>query len=158
MEPASPQPPPPSSPPLNVQPPRPGWWSRNWKWFVPTGCLTLFALAAAFVALIVMIVFGAMKSSDAYKIAVTRAKADPRVIEALGAPISEGWFVSGNTNVNGGSGTADLSIPISGPKSKATIYAVATKSAGTWVYSTLAVQVEKTGERIELEKDSGSPE
>lgn len=146
MESSSPQP----TAPI-TQVPRRGWWSRNWKWFVPTGCLTLCALAAAFVVLVVLMVFGAMKSSDAYKIAVSRAKADPRVIAAIGTPISEGWLVSGNTNVNGGSGKADLSIPISGPKGKGTIYAVATKSAGIWVYSRLAVQVEKTGERIELE-------
>ncbi len=30
--------------PLNTQPPRPGWWTRNWKWFVPTGCLGMLLL------------------------------------------------------------------------------------------------------------------
>jgi Cytochrome oxidase complex assembly protein 1 len=43
----------------------------------------------------------------------------PAVIEALGSPIKEGFFVSGNTNVNGASGEANLSIPISGPREKA---------------------------------------
>src|SRR5471032_657415 len=115
--------------PSPAAPPRRNWWQRNWKWFVPTGCLTLIAMAVAFVAMIVVVVFGAMKSSDAYKIAVTRAKNDERVVRAIGKPISEGMFMSGNTNVSGGSGQADLAIPISGPKGKAKIYAVATKSA-----------------------------
>ena len=66
--------------------------------------LALIAMAVAFVAVIVFVVFGAMKSSDVYKLAVARAKADPRVTSALGTPISEGMFMSGNTNVNGGSG------------------------------------------------------
>lgn len=135
-------------------PTRRNWWQRNWKWFVPTGCLTLIALAVAFVAMIVVVVFGAMKSSDAYKIAVTRAKNDERVVRAIGKPISEGMFMSGNTNVNGGSGQADLAIPISGPKGKAKIYAVATKSAGEWVYSKLVVRVESTGETIDLNEES----
>jgi hypothetical protein len=135
-------------------PPRRNWWQRNWKWFVPTGCLTLIALAVAFVAMIVVVVFGAMKSSDAYKIAVTRAKNDERVVRAIGKPISEGMFMSGNTNVSGGSGQADLTIPISGPKGKAKIYAVATKSAGEWVYSKLVVRVESTGETIDLNEES----
>jgi len=26
------------------------WWTRNWKWFVPTGCLTILALFLVFVA------------------------------------------------------------------------------------------------------------
>jgi hypothetical protein len=117
---------------------------------VPTGCLTLFALAAVFVVCIVFFVFSVMKSSDAYKIAVARAKSDERVIAALGTPIREGMFASGKANVNGPSGEADLAIPISGPKGKATIYAVATKSAGTWTFSKLAVQVEGGSEMIDL--------
>lgn len=111
-------------------------------------------MAIAFVCLIGVAVFGAMKSSDAYKIAVTRAKNDERVVRAIGKPISEGLFVSGNTNVNGGSGQADLEIPISGPNGKAKIYAVATKSAGEWVYSKLVVRVESTGETIDLTEES----
>lgn len=131
--------------------PAPGWWARNWKWFVPTGCcLTPLVLGGAFVAFLVLVVFGALKHSDAYKIAVARAKADSRVAAALGTPISEGWYLSGKTNVNGGSGDADLTIPISGPKGKGTIYAVATKSAGEWTYSKLVVKIDSTGETIDL--------
>ena len=131
--------------------PAPGWWSRNWKWFVPTGCcLTPLVLGGAFHTFIVLVVFGAMKQSDAYKMAVARAKADSRVVAALGTPIEEGWWLSGNAEVNGGSGKADLSIPISGPKGKGTIYAVATKSSGEWTYSKLEVKIDSTGETIAL--------
>jgi hypothetical protein len=107
-------------------------------------------LGGAFIAFLVLVVFGAMKQSDAYKMAVARATADPRVTSALGTPISEGWFLSGKTNVNGSSGDADLTIPISGPKGKGTIYAVATKSAGEWTYSKLVVKIDSTGETIDL--------
>lgn len=136
--------------PMTPSTPRRGWWSRNWKWFVPTGCLTILAMIAAFVALIVFVVFGAMKSTDIYKTAVARAKASAAVKEALGAPLQVGMFLSGDTKVNGASGTADIAIPISGPKGKGTIYAVATKSAGEWSYETLAVEVAQTQERIQL--------
>jgi hypothetical protein len=132
-------------------PPRPGWWARNWKWFVPAGCcLTPLLIGGAVVPFLVLVIFGAVKQSDVYKIAVTRAKADSRVIAALGSPVEEGWYLSGNTNVSGGSGNADLSIPISGPKGKGTIYAVATKSAGEWTYSKLVVKIASTGETIDL--------
>ena len=130
--------------------PQKSWWGRNWKWFVPTGCLGLALLLAGFVALLVVVIFGAMKSSDVYKDAVAKAGANPAVIDALGSPIKEGMFLSGNTNVNGASGEANLAIPISGPKGKGTIYVAATKSAGQWTYATLAVEVEKTHERIDL--------
>lgn len=146
----------PNPSPTNPTVPRRGWWSRNWKWFVPTGCLSLFLLFLAFIAVIVFVVFGALKSTDVYKTAVARAKANPAVAAALGSPISEGLFLSGSANTNGGSGTADLSIPISGPKGKGTIYATATKAGGEWDYSKLYVQVEKTNERIQLKESDGA--
>ena len=140
-------------PPLPSQPSN-SWWKRNWKWFLPvgclTGCLTIIVLAVVFAGTIALIVFGAIKSTDVYKDALARAKANPDVIAALGSPIKEGLFVSGNTNVNGASGEANISIPISGPKGKGTIYVVAKKSAGRWEYSELVVEIEKTKERIDL--------
>lgn len=126
------------------------WWTRNWKWFVPVGCLGTIVLLVAFVGSIALVVFSAMKSTDVYKDALARVEAHPSVIEALGSPIKEGFLVSGNTNVNGASGEANLSIPISGPKGKATIYVAAIKSLGEWNYSGLVVEIEKTHERIDL--------
>jgi hypothetical protein len=130
--------------------PKPNWWKRNWKWFVPLGCFTLVLAFVIFVSSILMIVFGAMKSTVVYKEALARANADPAVIEALGSPIKEGYFMSGSTNVNGASGESNLAIPISGPKGKGTIYVSAQKSLGEWRYSGLVVEVGKTHQRIDL--------
>ena len=142
------------TPPSNTQPQRPGWWGRNWKWFVPTGCLGMLVLVAGFVFFILCIVFGAMKSSDAYKMALAKAQTDPRVVQALGSPITDGMFVSGKTNVSGTSGQADMTVPISGPKGKGTIYFVASKFAGQWTFSKLMVEVADTGQRIDLVQES----
>ena len=140
---------PPPVPPATAQARR-GWFARNWKWFVPTGCLTHVALACIFFAAIFVFVFGMMKSTDVYKTALERAKSDARVTAALGTPISEGFLVSGSTHVDGASGDANLSIPISGPKGKGTVYVVAKKSAGEWTYEKLIVEIEQTKERINL--------
>jgi hypothetical protein len=129
---------------------RPNWWKRNWVWFVPLGCFSILVVLVAFVGSIALIVFSAMKSTDVYKDALARAQAHPFVIEALGSPIKEGFLVSGNTNVNGASGEANLSIPISGPKGKGTIYVAASKSLGRWNYSGLIVEIAKTHQRINL--------
>jgi hypothetical protein len=146
----------PTPPPLPQQKQR-NWWQRNWKWFVPTGCMTLVVLFFLFIGAIMALVFGAMKSSDVYKTAVARAKADDRVTAALGTPIREGMFVSGSTNASGGSGEADLAIPLSGPKGKGKLYVVATKSAGTWEFSKLLLEVEG-GEKIDLNEEETSPD
>jgi hypothetical protein len=107
-------------------------------------------LFVVFVGSIALIVFSAMKSSDVYKDALARAKTHPSVIEALGSPVTEGLLLSGNTNVNGASGEANLSIPVSGPKGKGTIYVAATKSLGQWNYSGLVLEIARTHQRIDL--------
>jgi hypothetical protein len=114
------------------------------------GCLSSLVLLVAFVGSIALIVFSAMKSTDVYKEALARTKANPAVIEALGSPITEGFLVSGNTNVNGASGEANLSIPISGPNGKGTVYVAASKSLGRWNYSGLVVEIGKSHQRIDL--------
>ncbi len=123
---------------------------------MPTGCLTLVVLFLLFVTGMVFLVFGAMKSSDVYKTALARAKADERVRLAIGSDIRASLFVSGSTNVSGGTGQANLAIPISGSKAKGTIYVVAVKAAGEWQYTTLVVKTEG-GETIDLNTPGLSP-
>jgi hypothetical protein len=126
------------------------WFDRNWKWFAPLACLWGLAVIVGFCALIVYFVFGLMKSSDVYKEALARAKANPAVVRALGVPIEEGLFVSGSIQVSGPSGNADLAIPLSGPRGKGKVFLEARKSAGRWSFSKLLVEVDETKERIDL--------
>ena len=130
--------------------PRPNWWSRNWKWFVPVLCVAGILLVVGSIALFVTLLFGTMKSSGAYKQALIAARADPAVAQALGAAIDAGFIVSGSVNVSGSSGDADLSIPLSGPKGKGTLHVRATKSMGEWQFTELVLEVTQTGERIDL--------
>jgi hypothetical protein len=94
-------------------------------------------------------VSAALKGSEPYKVAVARAQANDKVTTALGTPLSEG-FPMGSINTNNDTGNVDLSIPVSGPKGKGTIYVVGTKSAGTWTYSKMSVTIAGTGETIDL--------
>ncbi len=134
-----------------MMPPRPStWWTRNWKWFVPTGCLAILGLGLAFVAAMVYFVFGMMKSADVYQEALRRAQSSAAVVQVLGNPVKDGLYVAGNIQVNGPSGSADLSFPVSGPNGKGTVYLKATKSMGEWTLEELVVQIETSGERINL--------
>jgi hypothetical protein len=117
---------------------------------VPLGCFSMAMVFVAFISAVVLIVLSAVKSTDVYKGALARARAYPAVIDALGSPITEGFLVSGNTNVNGASGEANLSIPVSGPKGRGTLYVAATKSLGRWNYSGLVLEMAKTHQRIDL--------
>jgi hypothetical protein len=140
---------------MSFQPPpidRPrGWWSRNWKWAVPIfGCGGIIVLGALFVGGIAALLFGAMKTSDVYKEAVAEARGDARVIETLGTPIEEGWFVRGNISVENDSGKADLIIPLKGPKGKGDVYAKATKERRKWQFESLVFTPDDNGPEVDL--------
>ena len=116
---------------------------------MPLGCFTVALLFLAFVGSTAVIVFSAMKSTDVYKDALARGKADPAVIEALGSPIKDGFLVLGNTNVNWRLMNPAWRFPISGPKATGTNL-VTNKLLGRWNYSGLVVEVEQTHEHIDL--------
>src|SRR5258708_16672426 len=132
------------------QPSEGNWWSRNWKWVVPVGCLVPLLLGSGIVILVVSLIFGAIKSSDAYTQAMARARANDQLKTLLGEPIESGFWMSGNINVNGSSGNADFSIPLSGPNGSATLYVTAVKAAGRWQFTNLEVAPKGSEARIDL--------
>ena len=56
---------------------------------MPVGYFSMLLLLVAFVGSVALIIFSAMKSTDVYKDALARVKADPAVIESLGSPITD---------------------------------------------------------------------
>jgi hypothetical protein len=131
-------------------PEKKGWFGRNWKWFVPVGCLSIVLMIVVFIAAVVYFAFGSIKSSTVYQEAITKTRSNADVIRELGEPIEPGWLISGTINVNESSGNADLSIPVSGPKKSGTVYVVATKKMGKWDIYGLEVAVEGENKRINL--------
>jgi hypothetical protein len=105
----------------------------------------------------VELIFGTMKSSGAYTGAMDRVKVAPAVVDALGTPIRDRFYLAGNINVNGTSGKADLSIPVYGPKGDATIFVIATKTLGEWHFEHLVVQIGEVGQRIDLSETLNLP-
>jgi hypothetical protein len=108
------------------------------KWLA-IGCSVIIVLGIVGVAVLAFGVFGVIKSTDAYKNARDRAASDPRVIAAIGSPVEQGWWVRGSVNVDNDGGHANIGFPISGPKGKAMVEAVATRNADKWVYTKLTV-------------------
>ena len=130
---------------------RKSWWQRNWKWFVPTGCVSILLIFVLFIVSIFFGVTSMMTNSDAYKGAMTEAQKNNQVIEKLGSPIEDDGMTSGSINTSNDTGNCDLQIPIKGPKGKATLFIVAEKK-GTWKYSEMTVLIKNTNEEIDLLK------
>jgi len=130
---------------------RKSWWERNWKWFVPTGCVSILLIFVLFIAGIFFGVTSMMKDSDAYKETITKVQHNKLVIEKLGSPIEDDGMTSGSINFTNDIGNCDLQIPIKGPKGKGTVFVVAEKR-GIWKYSEMTVLINATKEEIDLLK------
>jgi cytochrome oxidase complex assembly protein 1 len=115
-----------------------GHWKRN------------LLIVAGFAILLVGIITSILGNSDVSKLAFASAQGSPAVKERLGEPIKRGFFTSGNIEISGPMGKADIAFPISGPRGKATVYAVAQKSAGLWKFETLQVSFGSDGVRADL--------
>jgi cytochrome oxidase complex assembly protein 1 len=146
----------PASPPPALTLPE-SWFSRNWKWFVPTLVLGLVLLIAVAVGALITFVFGLLKSSEPYQHAVAVASSNPAVVRELGTPIVPAWYISGNINVSGSSGNADLAIPLKGSLHRGTVYVVAKKTAGAWAYETLQVLIDGQESPIMLLPATATP-
>jgi hypothetical protein len=140
----------PAGAPLYPPEPRKGWFARNWKWLVPSGCLTMVVLVFALIAGIVSVVEMSIKSSGAYTQAWAQVQAAPIVSSTIGLPLKQGMFVSGNINTSGDAGDADISFSVSGPKGSGKIYAVSNETGGVWHSETLQLQVDGQSDRIDL--------
>jgi hypothetical protein len=121
------------------------WFKRQWKWVVPLAVLVLSCVVLTFALALVHV----MKQSDAYQIPLRRARSAPAVVEQLGEPIVEGWFLQGNIQLTNDDGTANLSFPLQGSKDKCTVYVVAWKKAGRWHFRRVVVETDG-GRQIDL--------
>jgi hypothetical protein len=134
-----------------MEPSKQTWRTRNWKWAVPALCIFVPLLACGgFGVGLMALVFGLIKSTDVYTDSLAAARANPQIRAALGEPIEPDFLVTGNINIEGASGHADISYHVSGPQGGATVYAVADKSAGRWRFIELVSELDETGRRIPL--------
>lgn len=121
--------------------PQPSWWSRNWKWAVPVGCLGVFASCMCFGVIAVFTGFTAAKKNTAAVNAIAIATGDSEVQAVLGPPIHEGSMWQSSVSYNDGVSTAEFGIPLEGSKASGVLHIEATKHNEEWTYQRLDVEV-----------------
>ena len=115
-------------------------------------------LIGIFGSVVMTIITTSFHKSDVYKQAMAKAIENSQVRDAIGEPIHPGWLVSGQLNVNGSTGSANLLIPIFGPRGSGSIRAIASKSRGVWRFSDLLVNIKGRSEPIDLLSIQPPPE
>lgn len=134
----------------DYQEPRKNWWQRNWKWFVPTGCLSLIAVFIIFIVAMFFTVTSMLKESTPYVDAFESATTNSYVIEHLGEPIEQSALIQGQISVSNNDGDADIRIPLKGPKGEGLLHVIGTKLNGEWTYSKMSFSIEPSNEVINL--------
>jgi len=135
-------PPPPPPPIASAAPPQqPASGSSGCVKWLFIGCGVVIALCAAFIAVLVLVVFGAIKHSDVYKESLRRVQNDPRVVAALGSPVEAGIVVTGKVNFEDRAGVANINYAVHGPNGRAEVHVRASKEPDhPWEYSDITVR------------------
>jgi len=127
------------------------WFGRNWKWAIPSiGCLTIIIVFVMLFGAMVSKVTDMFQDSVPYTVAMESMQQNILVIAQLGEPIEPNGMFQGNINYEDNNGTADLKIPIKGPKGEATLLVIAEKNDDVWTYQTMKVSFEDSDETVDL--------
>ena len=127
------------------------WWSRNWKWFVPTGCVSLLLIFVLCIVGVFYEMTNVIEKSDAYKGAIVEVQHNKLAAEKLGSEIKSNGMTSGSININNNTSNCDVKIPVKGSKGTGTLYVVAHKR-DKWTYDELSIHIDATNEDIDLLK------
>ena len=140
-----------------MPPPTPGpvpTKKTNWWLIGCGGCLGLIVLGLIGGAVLVFGVTRVIKSTEPYTTAVSAAMNSPAVQARLGTPIQPGFLPQGNVNSHTSNGvtteTADLTIPLKGPKASGHVHYAASREGAKWEVRDFTVTVDGTGEQIKL--------
>jgi hypothetical protein len=110
----------------------------SWRGKLGIGTLAATSLVVLFVIPLFFGVEAMMRASDAYKLALKTAQASPCITNALGSPLVPGWLMGGGISESSVEGSAELSIPVRGPKGKGNLDVQAKKLKGNWRIDSLA--------------------
>ncbi len=121
---------------------------------------TVILLVAGGVTLVFGFIFGiffllntAMKG-QAYELSLDNVRESSALQEQLGTPIEPGYLVMGSMHTSGGgSGHADISYTVHGPKGSADVFVIAERKLGSWSITEQVVDVENASERMPLVVD-----
>jgi len=117
------------------------------------GCLLLLLLGVAGCVGGLFVARSHIRGTETYKLALAQANQAPAAIGALGSPITESWWVTGMWSTQFGTSTAELTIPVRGPKGDGQLDVVG-ESAGAEVRLTQLWLV-RDRERIDLLAPAG---
>lgn len=109
-------------------------------WVVVTIALSAAViLIALFAVTLLSAIDKLFRQSDIYAMSLDRARNSPCVVAKLGTPIIAKGSINGNLNTQGSEGTADLEIPVRGPKGSGSLDVSGKEVSGSWHINSLTL-------------------
>lgn len=126
------------------------WFTKNWGWLLGGGCLSIIIVVVIIIAGAAYKIADAVKGSEPYAYAYSKAIENEEVIAALGEPIETNGLGNTKYNHTNGSSTANLIIPIKGQNNEGNITVEAEKINDEWTYNLMYVTLSGETESINL--------
>lgn len=134
--------------------PEQGWWKRNWSWAVPVGgCLTVLIIIGVSIGSIFFGVTSMLEDSVPLEYALEKINADPNIIEQMGSPIEKNGIIQGGFNWTGDEKSANMKVPVKGPKDTGTLFIKATAIGDNWTYHEIRVVIQDNEELNLLDEE-----
>ena len=128
-----------------------GWFGRNWKWAVPTGCgIMLLIGIIAIVGGVFWGVTSIIQESDGVKEAMSRVQQNEIIISALGEPIEISGMTTGNIRTSNGTTSLDVTVPIKGPDGTGVLKIIGNEQNDVWSYQFMEVHLSDSNETVNL--------
>ena len=112
--------------------------------------LALGLLVAIFAGGILLFVFQQVGNSDAAAVARSFLKSNDRLKQDIGEVTAFGWFITGNINIQNGSGTATLNLKVIGTRKTVNATVDLIYRSGKEWRVTSAAYTNEAGKTIEL--------
>ncbi len=101
-----------------------------------SACVVVIAL---FIGSLFFAIDKSFRQSDVYSMSLDRARNSSCVLGKLGAPLIAKGMIEGSINTQGSDGSADLQIPVHGPKGSGSLNVSGKKMDGHWNLNSLTL-------------------
>jgi hypothetical protein len=86
---------------------------------------------------LILLVFNALRNSEAARTAIQVAAQHPEVTNVTGTPLKIGLKLTGSINTTATGGNANFNLPISGPKGRGSLLAIERRRNSVWAVTRL---------------------
>lgn len=111
---------------------QPGWFTRNWKWLVPTLVIAPIFFSCSCLVGGLIGISRVVRNQPVYRQAWEQVQQSPALRTEMGQPIEEGWMAQTQYHREGDENQVLITFNIEGPAAEGTVQAAGVEVDGQW--------------------------